>query len=103
MPDKLKATDVPIMALADCIKLVPEWQYEKVDERNLCAGWIQGGKDACSGDSGGPLLGPVCAQVATESRLGRQRAGKASLECAEATYNTFLVFFVPVRMVSRLA
>jgi secreted trypsin-like serine protease len=60
VPDRLKAAQVPLMSLPECQKLVPKWQYEKVDERNVCAGWPQGGKDACSGDSGGPLVGPVC-------------------------------------------
>merc|ERR1712050_200683 len=51
-PDKLNAVNVPIMTLDACRQ-----QYGKssIFGTNVCAGYSSGGKDACHGDSGGPL------------------------------------------------
>lgn len=56
VPDKLQGVELPLIDLQSCLKLVPSWQYEVVDRRSICAGLAQGGKDACSGDSGGPMI-----------------------------------------------
>ncbi|KAF2367938.1 Peptidase S1A nudel [Trinorchestia longiramus] len=57
--DKLQNAVVPISSLATCqqvygIRRVPN------TEQVLCAGLEAGGRDACSGDSGGPLMCRVC-------------------------------------------
>jgi len=44
----------------------------------FCAGWLEGGKDACTGDSGGPL---ICAENDRPVLRGITSWG---LGCAEA-------------------
>lgn len=56
VPNMLQGVQIPIIGLEECKKQVPKWQYEVVDERSICGGYPQGGKDACSGDSGGPYV-----------------------------------------------
>ncbi|XP_044756224.1 trypsin-1-like [Coccinella septempunctata] len=53
MSRHLMATDVPIISRRKCKKLYPRYV---VDETMICAAAPEGGKDACSGDSGGPLI-----------------------------------------------
>ena len=48
----LLQVDVPILANDECRKL---WQGWPVPKSILCAGFASGGRDACHGDSGGPL------------------------------------------------
>jgi len=45
---------VPILNLDDCNKY-----YGSLQQDEICAGYMAGGKDSCGGDSGGPM---VCQQ-----------------------------------------
>jgi trypsin len=49
--------DVPVVDRATCrAQLADPNSLYTVTENNICAGYASGGRDACSGDSGGPLL-----------------------------------------------
>jgi hypothetical protein len=55
--DVLQEVELPIGNMNLCQKRYQELTDREVfKDRNLCAGSYSGGKDACTGDSGGPLM-----------------------------------------------
>ncbi|CAG0879138.1 unnamed protein product [Darwinula stevensoni] len=50
----LLRVEVPIMSNDDC-KTKTRYEAEEIFDSMLCAGYMEGGKDSCKGDSGGPL------------------------------------------------
>lgn len=52
-PPDLRYVDVPIVSRAECKS---EYPSSSITENMVCAGVLEGGKDSCSGDSGGPLI-----------------------------------------------
>ncbi|XP_044764041.1 trypsin-1-like [Coccinella septempunctata] len=52
MSKQLMTVNLPIVSHADCVKDLPD---DGINMREICAGTVKGGKDACLGDSGGPL------------------------------------------------
>ena len=50
----LKWVKVPIITNSQCRNT--ELRHQLITEDMICAGYANGGKDACSGDSGGPLI-----------------------------------------------
>ncbi|XP_060849912.1 venom protease-like [Rhopalosiphum padi] len=54
----LMEVQVPMMSTADCAKVYSNAPQVIIDDRVLCAGFPDGGKDSCRGDSGGPLMYP---------------------------------------------
>lgn len=58
-PDELREVSLPIVANADCNAAFNaySWAYnDPVTANMVCAGPVEGGRDACYGDSGGPLM-----------------------------------------------
>jgi secreted trypsin-like serine protease len=61
-PDELRQVSIPIVSNDTCTQAAKNAAKEKspnIDAATLCAGLVEGGKDACNGDSGGPLLVPT--------------------------------------------
>ncbi|XP_005103818.1 plasma kallikrein [Aplysia californica] len=58
--DLLKQAAVPVMNTSLCSQ--PDYYGSRVKEGMMCAGYPQGGVDACEGDSGGPLVCPTPGQ-----------------------------------------
>lgn len=52
-PEQLMKVSVPIVSREVCKE---QYGEDAVTRRMFCAGLEQGGKDACSGDSGGPMV-----------------------------------------------
>ena len=50
----MKWVKVPIITNSECRNT--ELRHQLITEDMICAGYANGGKDACSGDSGGPLI-----------------------------------------------
>lgn len=73
--DVLMQVDVPVVSLTVCKK-----SYPSVTGQNVCAGYQQGGKDSCSGDSGGPLFYNKTGNI---QQIGIVSYGKG---CAEPDY-----------------
>ena len=58
LPTNLQEVELPVIDTARCRAAYADGQLRgnSIDERNLCAGFAAGGRDACRGDSGGPLM-----------------------------------------------
>ncbi|XP_067652786.1 trypsin-1-like [Haliotis asinina] len=79
-PDVLQKASVPLLPLSICQEAFSD-EPILLSERQICAGYYTvGGKDACEGDSGGPLF---CAEGNRWVQYGIVSAGKG---CAQALY-----------------
>lgn len=57
MPNILQTVKLPIIANDKCQKMFADaGHYKFIGSNFVCAGYPQGGKDSCEGDSGGPLM-----------------------------------------------
>ena len=56
----LREVDVPIVTNSKCSEANDHIfsGADRISEKQMCAGYEEGGKDTCQGDSGGPLLVP---------------------------------------------
>ena len=58
--NELREVDVPIVTNSKCSEANDHIfsGSDRISEKQICAGYDEGGKDTCQGDSGGPLLVP---------------------------------------------
>ncbi|CAK0760034.1 exported hypothetical protein [Gammaproteobacteria bacterium] len=54
--DLLLQVDLPLVSNSDCQTAYNQFAGGAIYDTQICAGYLEGGKDSCSGDSGGPLL-----------------------------------------------
>ncbi|XP_063992075.1 venom protease-like [Diachasmimorpha longicaudata] len=54
----LQQLQIPVVPPENCKTAFNRFKTTVIDERVICAGFAKGGKDACKGDSGGPLMYP---------------------------------------------
>ncbi|XP_025835628.1 trypsin-7-like [Agrilus planipennis] len=54
IPTQLQAVTIPIISNEECIRHY-NGTFALISDRSLCALYAPGGRDACRGDSGGPL------------------------------------------------
>ena len=73
----LKYASVPLITNEDCI------QSYQLTSNMVCAGFKEGGKDACQNDSGGPLVVPRSSRDATAIIYGVVSWGDG---CAQPDY-----------------
>ncbi|XP_032793906.2 venom protease isoform X2 [Daphnia magna] len=52
----LMEVQLPVVPQSKCAQAYRSHGHLRIDETVLCAGYEEGGKDACRGDSGGPLM-----------------------------------------------
>ncbi|XP_022116699.2 uncharacterized protein LOC110994394 isoform X1 [Pieris rapae] len=55
-PDTLQEVELPVISTAECRRRTRLLPLYRVTEDMFCAGYERGGRDACLGDSGGPLM-----------------------------------------------
>jgi len=52
----LRQVTVPIVSQSDCKQYYDAYRLDAGKDGDFCAGYADGGKDSCGGDSGGPLM-----------------------------------------------
>ncbi|HMN31027.1 MAG TPA: serine protease, partial [Caldilineaceae bacterium] len=83
--DALYQVTVPLVSNETCRAVYDPVGFGPITDGMLCAGFEEGGKDACYGDSGGPLM--VNTAPGNWKQVGIVSSG---LECAAAKqYGTF--------------
>ncbi|XP_005523859.1 PREDICTED: trypsin I-P1-like [Pseudopodoces humilis] len=51
-PDELQCLDAPVLSAAECSNAYPG----QITKNMMCVGFLEGGKDSCQEDSGGPVV-----------------------------------------------
>lgn len=59
LADTLQEVQLPLISTTECRKRTLFLPLYKLTDEMFCAGFDRGGRDACLGDSGGPLMCPV--------------------------------------------
>ncbi|XP_037079523.1 atrial natriuretic peptide-converting enzyme-like [Pollicipes pollicipes] len=66
-PDTLQEVELPLISTQQCKKRTAFLPLYRITDNMFCAGFDRGGRDACLGDSGGPLMCQVGVSCLGES------------------------------------
>ena len=91
--DVLRRAEVALVARSVCN--AAEVYNGAIGEQMLCAGWVQGGRDACFGDSGGPLALPATEAAVGWSQIGIVSWGDGCARPQRYGVYTSVIDFVP--------
>ncbi|GAB6019517.1 hypothetical protein CHUAL_001093 [Chamberlinius hualienensis] len=94
-PDTLQEVDLPVFDAAECRKKTFFLHSYQITDNMFCAGFDRGGRDACLGDSGGPLLceesnGKWTLVGITSNGFGCARAWRPGIYTKVANYITWM-------------
>ncbi|XP_065165207.1 uncharacterized protein [Atheta coriaria] len=98
-PDTLQEVQVPIISTAECRKRTLFLPLYQVTDDMFCAGYDRGGRDACLGDSGGPLMcsesdGRWTLHGITSNGYGCARAFRPGVYTKVANYHNWIQSYV---------
>ncbi|CAG7647036.1 unnamed protein product, partial [Allacma fusca] len=90
-PDTLQEVQLPLISTGECRKRTLFLPLYKLTDEMFCAGFDRGGRDACLGDSGGPLM---CSETdgrwslygVTSNGYGCARANRPGVYTKVASY-----------------
>lgn len=86
----LRAVEVPKINSSQCKELFSRFPYT-IEDDMICAGYIEGGKDACFGDSGGALVDPNgCAVGIVSWGIGCGRPGLPGVYARISAFSEFI-------------
>lgn len=92
LPDTLQEVKLPLISAPECRKRTTALtSYARVNENMFCAGVERGGRDACLGDSGGPIMcqesdGRWAITGITSNGFGCARASRPGIYTKVANY-----------------
>ncbi|PSN33951.1 hypothetical protein C0J52_19934 [Blattella germanica] len=94
-PDTLQEVQLPIISTVECRKRTLFLPLYRVTDNMFCAGFDRGGRDACLGDSGGPLMcqerdGHWSLYGVTSNGYGCARANRPGVYTKVANYVPWL-------------
>ncbi|XP_066259069.1 uncharacterized protein [Euwallacea similis] len=98
-PDTLQEVQIPVISTAECRKRTLFLPLYKITDDMFCAGFDRGGRDACLGDSGGPLMCPEpnghwTLQGITSNGYGCARANRPGVYTKVANYMDWINFYM---------
>lgn len=87
--DTLQEVELPVISTSECRRRTRLLPLYRVTDDMFCAGYERGGRDACLGDSGGPLMCQVGGQLNSFLSYCNWRKKNSS---SNITFLTIIVF-----------